>query len=438
MGTVATWRESSPVVRLLMVNQFGVMLGFYLILPNLSAHLSGDLGLSAALVGLVLGVRTLSQQGMTLFGGTAADRLGCRWLILSGCALRSVAFVMFAMFDSLLGIMAAAVVTGISGAVFTPATRTYLTRAAGENKLAAYALFNMAGNTGALFGPLLGSVLLLWDFRVVAAVSAGVFAVLTAAQAFLLPPQPQAKSGRSVFGDWRYLMSDRPFLVFVAAVSVLFVAYNQLYLLLPMEITRVTGSAGSVSLIFVVMAVIGMAGSVPLATRVPRRLGRGRAVALGVALCGLAFVPTAFSGALQGGRPPGEGVSSASVPGMLLSALPVLAATVVLAVGHTIAISLSQEVAVSYAPPGLIGTYIGMFSMAAGLSAAGGNFLIGYLSDLGNRYGMRWLPWLFLVVLGAAAAWAVTRMRHIPEGHESVPARRAAAKRPPRVEESLP
>lgn len=55
-----------------MINQFGVMPGFYTILPNLSAYLSGDLGLSAATVGLVLGVRTLSQQGLTLFGGTAA------------------------------------------------------------------------------------------------------------------------------------------------------------------------------------------------------------------------------------------------------------------------------------------------------------------------------------------------------------------------------
>ena len=58
-------------VKLLLVNQLTINVGFYMLMPYLAGHLSGTLALPAALVGLVLGVRNLSQQGMFLVGGTA-------------------------------------------------------------------------------------------------------------------------------------------------------------------------------------------------------------------------------------------------------------------------------------------------------------------------------------------------------------------------------
>ncbi|OEV21782.1 hypothetical protein AN219_27155, partial [Streptomyces nanshensis] len=61
-----------------MANQFAINLAFYMLMPYLAMHLSGDLGLAAWTVGLVLGVRNLSQQGMFLIGGSIADRLGCK------------------------------------------------------------------------------------------------------------------------------------------------------------------------------------------------------------------------------------------------------------------------------------------------------------------------------------------------------------------------
>lgn len=60
--------------QLLMVNQFAINLGFYMLMPYLADHLAHGLGLAAWAVGLVLGVRNLSQQGMFLIGGTLADR----------------------------------------------------------------------------------------------------------------------------------------------------------------------------------------------------------------------------------------------------------------------------------------------------------------------------------------------------------------------------
>ncbi|EIU74874.1 putative ABC transport system membrane domain protein [Mycobacteroides abscessus 6G-1108] len=50
--------------QILMVNQFAINVGFYMLMPYLAGYLAGPLGLAAWMVGLVLGVRNFSQQGM--------------------------------------------------------------------------------------------------------------------------------------------------------------------------------------------------------------------------------------------------------------------------------------------------------------------------------------------------------------------------------------
>lgn len=187
MGTLREMRRFPLAVQLLLVNQLGVNTGFYLLIPYLATHLSEDLGMSAAVVGIVLGVRNLSQQGLFIIGGSAADRLGARGVIIAGCGLRTVGFGLFALGDGLPVLLAASVLSGLAGALFNPAVRAYLAQEAGGRKAEAFALFNVFATTGALVGPLLGSALLLVDFRASALAAAGIFAVLTVAQALVLP-----------------------------------------------------------------------------------------------------------------------------------------------------------------------------------------------------------------------------------------------------------
>ncbi len=75
----AQFRALTPAARLLVVNQFGVNVGFYMVVPFLATYLVDDLGYTVALVGAVLGLRTLSQQGLFLVAaprptGSAAAR----------------------------------------------------------------------------------------------------------------------------------------------------------------------------------------------------------------------------------------------------------------------------------------------------------------------------------------------------------------------------
>lgn len=52
--------------------------------------------LSGGLIGLVLGLRTFSQQGMFIVGGALSDRYGARVVILSGCIVRVAGYLLLA------------------------------------------------------------------------------------------------------------------------------------------------------------------------------------------------------------------------------------------------------------------------------------------------------------------------------------------------------
>lgn len=365
-------------VRLLLVNQFAVNTGFYLLIPYLATHLGG-LGMSAAVIGAVLGVRTLSQQGLFLLGGTASDRLGPRATILAGCALRAVGFGLFAIGESFAVVVAASVLSGLAGALFNPAVRAYIALEAGEARAEAFARFNVYAQAGALCGPVLGSVLLLWDFRIAAVVAAGIFAVLTVAQAVVLPARPAARRGGSILGDWRECLTNRRFVAFTCVLSGIFVLQNQLYLLLPIQAQQATGSAAVVAALFIVSTVATLLFQVRI-TRLVANRKRGPVIAVGMAVMGAGF----------------------AAPALWSGLVPVLIATLALSTGVMIAHPLVYDLIPSFGPDSLAGTHFGVFYLGSGLAAALGNTAIGWVIGFGDR-----LASLVCVAIGLASAVGV-------------------------------
>ncbi|TDC19322.1 MFS transporter [Streptomyces sp. 8K308] len=394
-------------IRLLLVNQLGVNAGFYLLIPYLAQYLGGTLGMSAATVGLVLGARNLSQQGLFLLGGSAADRLGPRRVIIAGCAVRTLGFALFGLGEGLPALVAASVLSGLAGALFNPAVRAYLAREAGDRKAEAFALFNVFATAGALVGPLLGSALLLVDFRACALTAAGIFAVLTVAQLLVLPERPVPPASGGVLGDWREVLRDRPFLAFALAMSGMFTLESQLYLLLPDAAERATGVSGAVAAVFLVSTLTSLTLQLPLTRALRSRGGRARWIAAGLGVLGLAFLAPV-------------------VPGFP----PVLVCALLLQLGLMAAQPFVMELVPGFGRPELTGTYFGVFSVLSGITAAAGNAAIGWSMDIAERTGAGWLPWLGCASLGLVSAAAVTRLRGLPRTEPDVA---AAPSSPPTV-----
>ncbi|MFF2352445.1 MFS transporter [Kitasatospora sp. NPDC058115] len=405
---LAQFRGYERSVRLLMVNQFTINLGFYMLMPYLAAHLSGTLGLAGWTVGLVLGIRNFTQQGMFLVGGTLADRLGYKPLIVAGCLLRTVGFAALGVSASLPALIAASAATGLAGALFNPAVRAYLARDAGEQRVAAFALFNVFYQAGILLGPLVGMALTAVDFRTTCLAAAGVFAVLSVVQIRALPARRGAEPAggperAGVLAQWRGVLANRPFLLFAGAMTGAYVLSFQVYLALPLEVRRLGGDGGGGTAATALLFVVSGLGTVLLQTRVTRwcraRIAPGAALGVGLVLMGAAFVPLLVSSGLP---VPGSGTGR-----WALAVGPPALAALLLALGTMVAYPFEMDTVVRLSGDRLVATHYGLYNTVCGIGITLGNLLTGAALDTARSAGLSALPWLGLTVLGLLCAAAL-------------------------------
>lgn len=299
MGARAIFRGFNRPSRVLMINQFGINIGFYMLMPYLADYLAGPLGLAAWAVGLVMGVRNFSQQGMFFVGGTLADRFGYKPLIIAGCLIRTGGFALLVVAQSLPSVLIAAAATGFAGALFNPAVRGYLAAEAGERKIEAFAMFNVFYQSGILLGPLVGLVLLALDFRITVLAAAGVFGLLTVAQLVALP-QHRADSERektSILQDWRVVVRNRPFLTLAAAMTGCYALSFQIYLALPMQasILMPRNQYLLIAAMFAVSGLVAVGGQLRITRWFAVRWGAERSLVVGATILAASFIPVAVT-----------------------------------------------------------------------------------------------------------------------------------------------
>ncbi|MCW2898972.1 MAG: major facilitator transporter [Streptosporangiaceae bacterium] len=397
IATIRGFASFGRPAQVLFINQVGINIGFYMLMPYLADHLTNSAGIAVWMVGLILGVRNFSQQGMFLIGGTLADRLGYKPMIMLGCALRTVGFVVFALSTSVPVLIAASALTGFAGALFNPAARAYLAHEEAERRVEAFALFNVFYQTGILIGPLIGILLLRMDFRLVCLSAAAIFALLTALQWCHLPARAgaEADSNRPVLTDWREAFSNRAFLAFAVAMIASYAMSFQVYLGLPLEVRRVTGGESGVVALFVISAVLGMAGQMRLTAWCKSRWSPGQAMAYGLAIMGLSFVPL---------------TAGTWFTGTALRLVPVLACAALLAIGTMMVFPFEMDTIAALSGGRLIGTYYGLYNLLSGIGILAGNLLSGAAMDLARSTGVTSAPWLLLLTAGLLSALAVRRL----------------------------
>ncbi|WP_433796305.1 MFS transporter [Actinoplanes sp. CA-252034] len=385
------------VPRLLVLTQLAFNIGFYLVLPFLAGHLADDLGLAAATVGLVLGLRTFSQQGLFLLGGFLADHLGVRPVVLAGCAVRVAGFVVLAVADSLPSVLTGAMLTGVAAALFSPAVESALARegillerAGRLTRTELFAMFAVAGEVGAVTGPLLGVLLLTVGFPATCVAAAVVFTAILALHWRRLPAGPGAHVGEPVGAGLRAVFGNGRFLAFAAANSTHLFAYNQLYLALPLELGRV-GADGALGWLFALAAIMVVAGQMPIASLARTVLGPRSALTVGFVTIAAAFA-----------------VVAVLVP-RTSSLLPAVVLVVLLTVGQMFAAPVAADVAGRLAGEHRLGAHYGVLAATGGLAVLAGSTLTGFLMDTAPPSSP--LPWAVLSavpLLGAAALWLIT------------------------------
>lgn len=398
MELLTQFRSFDRPSRMLMINQFGINLGFYMLMPYLAAYLAGPLGLAGWAVGLVLGVRNFSQQGMFIVGGTLADRIGYKPLIVAGCLLRTGGFALLIFAHSLPVVLIASAATGFAGALFNPAVRAYLAADSRERRVEAFAVFNIFYQAGILLGPLVGVLLVAIDFRITAAGAAAIFAVLTVAQLLALP-QHSADPGTektSILDDWRVVIGNRSFLLFAVAMIGSYVLSFQVYLALPLQAALVTKRYQTllVAAIFVVSGLVAVAGQLRITRWFAARWGPGRSLAIGLATLAASFIPLML-------------IPDNSRLGILAAVTALLVTAAMLAVGSAAVFPFEMDTVMALAGGRLVATHYGFYNTIVGVGILAGNLATGWAMGAARQAGAGELVWAGLFAIGVFAALAL-------------------------------
>ncbi|PYE17874.1 MFS transporter [Williamsia limnetica] len=406
--TIAKLRVAPPVVRLLLVSMVLFNIGFYLVVPFLAVHLSQDLGFAAWIVGLVLGLRMFSQQGMFFLGGSLADKFGTRPVILVGIAIRVAGFLLLGLAQSVALVIAGILLVGFAAALFAPAVESAnavygrgLEEAGVMRRTELFALEQMCSRLGTVIGPALGAALLVVPFSWTASAAAVLFAVLwvgfyryferpTGGIDGRLPDVPAVT--HSLRTVWRSVLSNRPFLLFAALCSVQLAAYSQLYLMLPEQLDRGIGSQSSLGWFYVGGAVLVIVGQGPTVS-VAHRLGHRRAITIGLLLIAASFLAPLATGV----------IAPASYSTQIVGLAMWIA---VLHLGQMLMVPPMRDTIAILGRENNLGAHYGMLNTIGGTLALLGTVTVGGVYDLvDNGHAVPATPWL-LVATGVAASAA--------------------------------
>ncbi|MFD3701346.1 MFS transporter [Streptomyces sp. NPDC058646] len=408
------WKTLPPLLRLLILTQLAFNVGFYAVLPFLAQHLGTAIGMAGWTVGFVLGLRTFSQQGLFVVGGWLVDRYGVRPIVFAGCALRVAGFAWLGYAGQTWAVIGAVLLIGLAAALFSPAVESEAARQAvaweedGHGpRTRVLALFSAAGQVGAFVGPLLGALLLAVDFRTTCLAGAAVFVLVLAGHTRLMPQHIPGRVHTRARGGLRVLLRNRRFLALCCAYGTYLLAYNQLYLALPDEVQRATGSQSALSWLFALASLLAVCAQLPVSHWAGDRLDLRRSIAVGLLLiaAGFAIVAAARPAAWTG----------------IAGLLPATGYVLLLTLGQMLIVPATRAWVPDLAEDGRLGLYTGALSSVSGLIVLLGGSATGSLLDLDLPPAVPWL------VLAALPALAVALLPHRPEGAgggaDAVPAR---------------
>ncbi|PNO61026.1 multidrug transporter MdtH [Aeromonas caviae] len=354
-----------------------VILGFFVVMPMISLRFVDQLGWAAGVVGLALGLRQLTQQGLGVFGGSLATSSGRAPHRLRHAAA-GAGFASLAYAQSGLELILSCIISGLGGCLFDPPRAALVIKFTRPRERGRYiSLLMMLESAGAVVGALLGSWLLNFDFEYVCLLGAGLFVCAALCNLLILPPYKLSVRPTPIRDGLGQVLADKAFCRLVLILSGYYALWVQVMLIFPILVKQMAGSTTAVGWMYTLETAISLALLYPLARFGERHFKLENRLMAGVLLMTTGIGLVAFA---------------TTLPAVFL-----LLACFYL--GIVIAEPARETLMTKLAQPGARGSYMG-FSRLGWRSGHDGLRGGRCLHDYAMAQGQPWLPWLVLGTVG--------------------------------------
>ncbi|AIN47152.1 multidrug efflux MFS transporter MdtH [Candidatus Palibaumannia cicadellinicola] len=356
-----------------------VVMGFYIVFPLISIRFVDQLGWAALLVGIALGLRQFIQQGLGIFGGAFADKLGAKPMIITGMLMRALGFVFMGIADEPWLLWLSCTLSALGGTLFDPprtALVIKLTRPWERGRF--YSLLMIQDSTCAMVGALLGSWLLQYNFELVCLAGAVLFVFAAIFNAWLLPAYRISMVQTSMLEGMRRVLYDQRFVTYVLTLTGYYVLSVQVMLMLPIRVNEVAGQPAAVRWTYALEAALSLSLLYPIARWSEKRFRLETRFMVGLTIMLLSLFPIGMIHNLQ-------------VLFFLIG---------IFYTGSIIAEPARETLGASLADHRARGSYMGFSRIGLAFGGAIGYSGGGWLYDIGNQLDIPQLPWFMLGLIG--------------------------------------
>lgn len=406
--------EAAPIL----ISELLFNFGFFAVVPFIALSLSNDFGVGAAVIGLVLGLRTFGQRGMFLVGGALADRFGARSVILIGVVIRVAGFLSLT-FSLVLAqpifwlFVAGTFLTGLGGAFFGPGFQMIIAAAdiKKPRRITLFAWLTVVSEVGSVLGPIAGSLLIdipseVNTFGLISGYASAMFALVGIVLWFVLPkggghgglmtgpinlPTPEGAVRPRMRIRMPVKLPPGRFFAFATFHAFDGLAYNQLFLTIPLLLAKVGLDAKMLGLLFAWASILTLILQIPIA-RVGNIVGAPMALRLGHFTMASGFIVLALSG----------------LTGADSNFLVIGGAFSFIVIGHLSANPAGLSMVPVIAKPKHRGVYFGALSSMVGVMVLLLNPVVGGLFEIQGMAG-NVAPWVFLSIVGIIAGIGAPR-----------------------------
>jgi DHA1 family multidrug resistance protein-like MFS transporter len=383
------WKSTPFSVKLLLLTSFMMNMGFYALIPYLTLHLTGSIGWTLTMAGLVLAVRQFSQQGFAFLGGVVADLFGYKGTMVLGMGIRATGFALFAFCTENWHFFLAAILSGLGGSLFEPAGAAAFSILTPESiRKEIFAFKNVLSNIGVVGSQIVGTVLSAVDFFWLSLFAGGLFYVSALLTLFCLTPLKASNIRGGIMHSIVHVLKDREFVRYTLILIGYYYLYMQLFLSIPKMVEDALRDKAAVGIVLASVSVFIVLFQMRVVRMLEGYEQRLTLIGIGTLVMGVGLFLFSFTDTLW----------------------LFVANAFLFALGTMISAPLLIDMVPRFAPKELTGAYFGFNGYSLAIGGSIGQVAGGWVYDLGHMLAWHWLPWTICLAIGMLVAWNLHRM----------------------------